>query len=52
LVWGFDIDEVELHKSQTTIDTDVYQGNSEWDLFKTKIAEADEGINFEFMIKP
>jgi hypothetical protein len=30
LVWGFDIDEVELHKSQTTIDTDVYQGNSEW----------------------
>ena len=51
LVWGFDIDEVELHKSQTTIDTDVYQGNSEWDLFKTKIAEADEGINFEFHFK-
>jgi hypothetical protein len=46
LVWGFDIDEVELKTSQTTIDTESYQGNSEWNLFKTKIAEADEGINF------
>jgi hypothetical protein len=47
----FIYESFKIKTSQTTIDTESYQGNSEWNLFKTKIAEADEGINFEFHFK-